>query len=222
MRLLLPLLVCVLLLPACVATHVNEGLSALMGENIKTAFQVIGYPSRKLELDDRTVYTWSNLTGGVNFSNHTAQAYSMVGTTAVTTTVNYTTAVPTAYTCELSLATNKAGTIIDYSWSGQMGALETYSSRLHDYAESKKESLAAQGQVTITKVLPGGQGAALKLQVGDVFVRYNGIATTNLAQFLQLVTDTQGNAIPVEVKRGDRVLKLTAKAGKFGVMLETR
>ena len=40
--------------------QMDQGLDALRGENIRTAFSVLGYPSRKEEFVGDTVYFWSN------------------------------------------------------------------------------------------------------------------------------------------------------------------
>jgi hypothetical protein len=50
--------------------------------------------------------------------------------------------------------------------------------------------------------------------------RYNDQAITKIAD---LVTDeVKGDAIPLEIQRGDETLKLTAKPGRLGLMLEDR
>lgn len=147
MRYLLLSVICVL--SSCIGTHVDQGLAALGGENISTAFKVMGYPSRKMDLGKGAIYTWSNISGGVTFVPGTAQAFSMVGSTPVTTTVSYSTAVPTTLSCEISLETNQAGTIVGSSYQGQFGALAAYSNSLRDYAKAKKQRLAATQTGTV-------------------------------------------------------------------------
>lgn len=77
-------------------------------------------------------------------------------------------------------------------------------------------------QVTITEVVKDGQGEALGLRVGDIFVRYNEQPITSTAQLIRLTGESTGDAIPVEMRRGEQTLKLTAKAGRFGIAIENR
>ena len=49
-----------------------------------------------------------------------------------------------------------------------------------------------------------------------------GEAITKVEQFIQLIGETKGEAIPVEIQRGSGTLKLTAKPGRLGLALENK
>lgn len=76
--------------------------------------------------------------------------------------------------------------------------------------------------VTVAKVVPEGQGAKLGVQVGDIIRRYNDIEIVKVIQIVELVGASQGDAIPMEIQRGAEILKLTAKAGKMGLLMDNR
>ena len=76
--------------------------------------------------------------------------------------------------------------------------------------------------VAVTQVLPEGQGPGLGIRVGDVVRRYNGEAITKFADLVKLVGEVKGEAIPLEIQRGDETLGLTAKPGRLGLGLEDR
>jgi S1-C subfamily serine protease len=76
--------------------------------------------------------------------------------------------------------------------------------------------------VTVTQVVPEGQGAALGIRVGDVVRRYHGQEITKLDELVKLTGEVKGDAIPLEIQRGEETLKLTAKPGRLGLALEDR
>ena len=76
--------------------------------------------------------------------------------------------------------------------------------------------------VTVTEVVPEGQGPALGIRAGDIVRRYNGEAIIKGEQLVKLTGETKGEAIPVEIQRGSETLKLIAKPGRLGLMLENK
>ena len=50
--------------------------------------------------------------------------------------------------------------------------------------------------------------------------RYNGQEITKSAALVKLTGETKGDAIPLELQRGEEILKLAAKPGRLGLVLE--
>ena len=123
---------------SCVGTKVDAGLNALVGENVKTAFLVMGYPSKKLELGDETVYSWIYSHGGAMPMPRTAQSTSYVGSQVITTTTSYNQMVPFDNYCEIKIVADKTGTVRTWEYDGNNGGLMAYSRRLSAYSKSKK------------------------------------------------------------------------------------
>jgi hypothetical protein len=62
--------------------QMEEGLNALMGNKIETAFDVLGYPSGKQEYGSDTLYIWGrNVSGGLVLP-YTATTSGYVGSTS--------------------------------------------------------------------------------------------------------------------------------------------
>ena len=104
MKRLIALLLC-LGLCGCATTSMNRGLTAMVGRNIQTAFDALGYPTDKKEFGSDTVYYWSVHEPGYDFSNN----------------------------CLIKLVADKDGIIKTYEWSGNEGGLARYASRLDRY-----------------------------------------------------------------------------------------
>lgn len=77
-------------------------------------------------------------------------------------------------------------------------------------------------QVVITEVVKGGQGEALGLRAGDVYVSYNGQSFNDANQFVRLVGEAKGDAVPLEVLRDGKKLTFTVKPGKLLTRIENR
>ncbi|MEP6668605.1 MAG: tetratricopeptide repeat protein [Chthoniobacter sp.] len=92
------------------------------------------------------------------------------------------------------------------------------------FGQLETENLLASilSDVVVKQVLAGGGGEGLGIQVGDIVRRYNGHAISKGAEFVKLVDEGNGDAIPLEIQRGDDTVKLTAKPGRLGLMLEDR
>ncbi len=78
--------------------------------------------------------------------------------------------------------------------------------------------------VTVMEVIPGGQGPGLGIRVGDILKRYNGEEITKVIQVVQLTGESRddGVGISLEIQRGTETLKLTAKPGRLGLLLENK
>ena len=76
--------------------------------------------------------------------------------------------------------------------------------------------------VTVTEVVPEGQGPALGILAGDIIRRYNGEVITQAGQVVKLTGETREGAIPLEIQRGGETLRLTAKPGRLGLRLEDK
>ena len=76
--------------------------------------------------------------------------------------------------------------------------------------------------VTVTEVVPEGQGPALGILAGDIIRRYNGEVITQVEQVVKLTGETREGAIPLEIQRGGETLRLTAKPGRLGLRLEDK
>jgi len=132
-------------LVSCVGTQLNKGLAALNGKPIETAFRVLGYPSRKMELGKNTVYYWSQSHVGMLPMPATAQSSGLVGTTPVRVTTSYTNFVPTNLYGEIQIEADPAGLITGHSYNGNNGGLAGYASSLGKYARTV-EKLEGQPQ----------------------------------------------------------------------------
>ena len=83
-------------------------------------------------------------------------------------------------------------------------------------------SVLGPADVTVKVVLPEGQRPALGIRAGDIVRRYNGEAITKKAQIVKLTGESKGEAIPLEIQRGTETLKLTAKPGRLGLVVENK
>lgn len=132
-----------LLLASCVGTQAQAGLNALLGENIKTAYSVIGYPSQKMVIDGDQIYIWGYQNSGTTMMRRTAQSTSYIGTTMVNTTTSYNEYVPFNDQIQIKLVTDKSGKIVDWSYQGNNGGLMAFSRNLNKYAKAKAARQAA-------------------------------------------------------------------------------
>lgn len=99
------------------------------------------------------------------------------------------------------------------------------SGKLSIHCENRPMPLATDPgpfQVVILEVMKGGQGEALGLQTGDVYLNYDGRAITSKEQLIQLAGESKREAIPLEVLRDGKKLNFSAKPGKLGIRIENR
>ncbi len=130
-------------LSGCVGTHVDEGLQALKGEPINSAFQVLGYPSSRMSMGSDTLYSWSMSGAGMDFVPQQAMSTGLVGFTPVTITTNYTQIIPSSYSASIMILSSQMGIVKGCSWSGQIGAVEGCSGPLHNFAVAKRKKSGA-------------------------------------------------------------------------------
>jgi hypothetical protein len=116
-------------LSSCVFQRLNEGLPRLMGRDIHEAINVLGYPSDQRVIAGDTVYTWS--TGATvpfpvtNYSTTTGINGAPFQMTTATPGF-----VPMSLPCQIQLATNGEGRIINWRWQGNLGGCDPYAQAL--------------------------------------------------------------------------------------------
>lgn len=109
-----------LALAGCVDTssRLQAELQPYMGHNVKELVARIGYPASKAEMMGDTLYTWS-VDRHSSFSIPSVSTTSgEVGGTPFTATTMGTEDVPLHYQCTLTIATDVAGVIKNFSFQG--------------------------------------------------------------------------------------------------------
>jgi len=120
--------------------QMRRGLDALRGENIRTAYGILGYPSGKKDFGNETVYYWST-SGAYSYDMPiTSNTYGSVGTVPYSASTTYYSQRTINYSCLVKIVANQYGTITTYSYYGNLVGCEPYIFRLNDYYESKKKS----------------------------------------------------------------------------------
>jgi len=116
----------------------ENGLNALSGKDIRTAFNVLGYPSGKQEFGSNTVYFWSGSRVGEMYLPQTSTTYGTIGTTPFYGTTTSGQIVPVNYSCLIKLITNQNGMIISWEYEGNIGGCAYYIQNLNRYYESQQ------------------------------------------------------------------------------------
>lgn len=127
------------LITSCVFSRMGEGLTALEGENISKAIEVLGYPDQQQTIGTDTVYTWSRGFQSSYTVPQTSTTTGYVGTTPVygTTTTN---SVRTSnHHCLIKIGTNDKGIIKMTEAEGTVGGCASYADRLKSFADSKNK-----------------------------------------------------------------------------------
>ena len=119
--------------------QMERGLTELQGEDIQTAFNVLGYPSGKQVFGTDTVYYWSVNSSGTLLLPHSTSTYGTVGTTPVYGTTYSTQAVPIHYNCLIKIVADEYGTIKSWEYRGNIAGCEGYIDRLNEYYENKNQ-----------------------------------------------------------------------------------
>jgi hypothetical protein len=116
----------------------ESGLSALVGRDIKTAIEVMGYPSGKQQFGDDTVYYWAlNSSGGVMIPQ-TANTQGYVGNRPVYAQTTYNQYIPMNYSCEIKIIT--ANDIIkSWEYYGNYNGCSPFISRLGAYSDAQNK-----------------------------------------------------------------------------------
>lgn len=91
---------------SCVNPSLQNGLDAMKGGSIETAFAVLGYPEKKMQFGDRTVYYWSS---------------NAIGPYGV------------QYEATVQIAASKSGIIQDFDFNGTNGSLAAYDQKMQAY-----------------------------------------------------------------------------------------
>ncbi|MBE7496869.1 MAG: hypothetical protein HS117_18155 [Verrucomicrobiaceae bacterium] len=129
-----------LLLPSCVFKVLDQGLADLKGKPIETAFDVLGYPSSKLELGNDTVYKWNTSFSSVMPIPQVANTTGLVGATPFqmqTTSAGF---IRQDHAGEISIGANKKGVIQRCSYYGTERGLHAYAECLDKYSKSLRAS----------------------------------------------------------------------------------
>jgi hypothetical protein len=108
----------------------HRELQPYVGRNITELAQVLGYPESKREMLGDTLYTWSvNRHATMTLPTYTTTTGD-VGGTPFTATTQGTEDVPMHFVCTLTIATDSAGVIKNYSWNGNGGGCKQIANRL--------------------------------------------------------------------------------------------
>ena len=146
-----------MLLSGCVFGMMEKGLGALVGKDVKTAFNVLGYPSGKQEFGSETVYFWSVSRSGTYSMPQTSTTSGMVGTTPVYGTTTYYQQVPYNYTCLVKIITAKSGQIISWEYEGNLAGCSAYAGRLNDFYNENSQVVRDQPEPEFNNlIVPAG------------------------------------------------------------------
>jgi len=128
-RMIVPVVAAVGLI-GCVFQNMDDGLHALVGQDIRLAINALGYPTGQQPLLSDTVYTWSSVQTFATTTPVTTTTTGVVGRKVVDTTT--TTYVPTtgAYACTVQIAADSGNRIKSFQWQGSMAGCAGYANRL--------------------------------------------------------------------------------------------
>ena len=112
----------------CAFNQIERGLTTLHGENIKTAYQYLGYPDNQQKISGENVYTW-----GTNFvTNSTTPVFTSLGAFHVPTTHHN--------QCSIKIITNKKDIITNSQYFGNLAGCQRYGTALQKlYQENNME-----------------------------------------------------------------------------------
>lgn len=100
---------------ACVSDHMNQGLNALIGQNIRVAVEKLGYPDSQRTMLGDNIYIWSTHSGG--------------GAVAAAITPTMSVAVPLNFNCTIQIAV-QANIIKNITWRGDPDGCRAYARAL--------------------------------------------------------------------------------------------
>lgn len=128
-----------LYISGCTFKYMDEGLSALKGQDIEQAINYLGYPDNKQEIAGNKVYTWARaytVSSVVPVQSYNSGNVSGYGGYANynTTTTSY---IPQTdhYSCNLKIITDKKDIIISAQYDGNMGGCSRYGTALKKASE---------------------------------------------------------------------------------------
>jgi hypothetical protein len=117
-------------LAGCVFQNMDDGLKALIGQDVHVAVARLGYPTDKREMLGDTIYIWSTAQTVTGTMPVTSTTTGRVGNVPVqSTTTNF---VPTAntYACAIQMAVDSSERIKSYQWQGNIGGCQGYARNL--------------------------------------------------------------------------------------------
>jgi len=124
-----------ILLSGCAFSQIENGLTALKGEKIQTAFNYLGTPDNEQDIAGSKVYTWGRAFSATTITpvttSTTGSAFSSYGGYAnyYGTTTSY---VPQThnYSCTVKIITDQKGIITGGQFDGNLGGCASYGSAL--------------------------------------------------------------------------------------------
>ena len=116
--------------------QMEKGLNALQGENIQTAFNVLGYPTGKQVFGNDTVYFWQVNQSSSLILPQSSTTYGTIGTVPVYGTTTSSQVVPIHYNCLIKIVTDQYDIIRRWEYSGNIAGCEAYINRLNQYYEA--------------------------------------------------------------------------------------
>ena len=127
-----------LLLSGCATFgQLEEGLNLLVGEDIQTAYNVIGYPSGKTELGKDTVYHWSHSSSGGMLLPNVRTTTGFIGNIPVYAQTMNTQYIPVNYSCLIKLITSN-DKITSWEYNGNLGGCGPYIYRIVEYSDARR------------------------------------------------------------------------------------
>lgn len=124
---------------AAIAAGVQDGLNALNGKHINTAFDVIGYPDSQMKVDHNTVYVWGHSRSSTINMPQTSYHSGFAGNTYYSGTTRYNQPTTIHAMAQIKIIANNAGYIQKWETYGNEFGFQRYAASLKQYAESQKK-----------------------------------------------------------------------------------
>lgn len=120
--------------------QLERGLNILQGQNVQTAFTVLGYPSGKQEFSKDTVYYWQVSNSGSIILPQTSTTTGYVGMIPVYGSTTYSQVIPVNYNCLIKLVTDDKGMIKTWEYNGNYAGCANYIRNLNQYYNQQNPS----------------------------------------------------------------------------------
>jgi hypothetical protein len=114
----------------CVAQRMDEGLRALLGQDIHEAVRRLGYPDAQRKMSGDTIYVWGTSRDEVLPMSTTSTTSGMVGSAPVYGTTTSTELVPANFNCKIELAVDSNSIIKNFRYTGNAGGCAAYARAL--------------------------------------------------------------------------------------------
>lgn len=132
------LLILLLFFCGCVSIQKAEkGLDKLMHKEPEEAFQVLGYPSKKKQFGDDTVYIWVVDRQGSVIVPQTAYTSGTFGTTRFYSQTTTSQTIPVHSLCKIKLVEGEYGRLKRWEYKGNRKGCRQFFKRLVDYYEQQ-------------------------------------------------------------------------------------